>query len=130
MICLMMSRVISLALLTLTIGVAPARAIDLTCSGVMHSYVSGHIEGEVAPAAAVVDLEGKRITTPVGDFHITKVAEDSISFDDPTNSQRLLVFGTLDRMSGLMRVFWNKPHDNTKAAMYSELHCSAAKRLF
>jgi hypothetical protein len=124
-----MKGVIRLASLALVVSIAPAEAIDLTCSGVMHTYRSKHIEGTVPSGAAIVDLEKRRITSPVGNFHITNVSEDSILFDDPTETQ-LVVFGTLDRISGLMRVFWRNPGDNTKMVMFSELKCSAAKRLF
>jgi hypothetical protein len=115
--------------LTLAVTIAAAEAIDLSCQGVMHTYEMKQIEGTVEPGAAVVDLEHKRIATPVGSFRITTISDDSISFDDP-NSKELVVFGTLDRISGLMRVFWRHPNDNSKAAMYAELKCSAAKRLF
>jgi hypothetical protein len=115
--------------LALAITIAPAEAIDLTCKGVMHTYELKQTEGTVEPRAAVVDLEHKRIATPVGSFRITTISDDSISFDDP-NSKQLVVFGTLDRISGLMRVFWRHPEDNSKVATYSELKCSSAKRLF
>jgi hypothetical protein len=124
-----MKAVIGLASLALATSIAQANAIDLTCSGEMHTYGSKHIEGTVPLGATIVDLDKKLITTPVGSFHITNVSDDSISFDDPAKKQ-LVVFGTLDRMSGLMRVFWQNPEDKTKMVMYSELKCSTAKRLF
>jgi hypothetical protein len=120
---------ISLTLLTLAIGVAPARAIDLSCSGEMHYYKPKHIEMTVPPGAAILDLENSRITSSVGNFRITKVADDSISFDDPKGKE-LVVDGTLDRVSGLMTVFWHKPEDWKQAIRYSELKCSVAKRMF
>jgi hypothetical protein len=67
------------------------------------------------------------------------ISDDSISFDEPAEEhwnayagfeEELVVFGTLDRVSGHMTVFWRKPKDNKKMVMYSELRCSAAKRLF
>ena len=109
----------------IVITIAPAAATDLSCEGVMHTYEMKQKEGTVDPGAAVVDLEHKRIATPVGSFRITTISDDSISFDDP-NSKQLVVFGTLDRISGLMRVFWRHPEDNSKAAMYAELKCSSA----
>jgi hypothetical protein len=115
--------------LALAITIAPAEAVDLSCTGVMHTYEMKQKEGTVDPGAAVVDLEHKTIATPVGSFRITTISDDSISFDDP-RSKQLVVFGTLDRISGLMRVFWRHPEDNSKMAMYSELKCSPAKRLF
>ena len=116
-----------------------AEAIDLTCSGVMHTYGVRHIEGTVGPGATIVDLEQQRITTPVGKFRITSISDASISFDQSYGEhwntysgfqEELAVFGTLGRVSGHMTVFWRNPKDNAKMAMYSELECSAAKRLF
>jgi hypothetical protein len=84
-----------LIFLSLAITIAPAEAIDLSCKGVMHTYNNpAHREGTVEPGAAVVDLEQKRIATPVGSFRITTISDDSISFDDP-RSKQLVVFGTL-----------------------------------
>ena len=124
-----MKAIIGLVSFALAIGIAPARAIDLTCRGEMHYYESKHIEVTIPPGAAIVDLEKRSITTPLGDFRITVVSEGSISFSDPAEKW-LIVSGTLDRMSGLMRVFWQNPKDNTKMARYGELKCSTAKRLF
>ena len=124
-----MKAAISLASLILATSIAPAAAIDLICSGAMHTYGSNHNAATVPPGAAIVDLENRSISTPVGNFHITTVSDDSISFDDPTKKQ-LVLHGTLDRWSGLMRVFWRNPGDDTQAVMYSELKCSIAKRLF
>jgi hypothetical protein len=124
-----MKAAIGIASLMLATSIASAEAIVLSCSGVMHTYSTGHIEGAVPTGATIVDLEKRRITTPVGAFHITNVLDDSISFDDPAETQ-LVVFGTLDRISGLMRVFWRNPKDNTKVVRFSELKCSTAKRLF
>jgi hypothetical protein len=109
--------------------VTPASAIDLSCTGVMHTYEMERKQGTVDPGAAVVDLEHKTIATPVGNFRIKTIADDSVTFDDPSSKQ-LVVFGTLDRISGLMRVFWRHPGETSRAAMYAELTCSAAKRLF
>jgi hypothetical protein len=125
-----MKAAISLATLVFAISIARAEAINLTCGGVMHTYNAKHIEGTVSPQATVIDLEQRRMTTPVGDFSITDVSEGSISFGDGGQRKDLAVFGTLDRVTGLMRVFWRRPGDNARMAMYSELNCSAAKRLF
>lgn len=115
----------------IVMGTAPAAAVDLTCSGVMHTYNPKHIEATVAPGATVVDLDNHDITTPVGEFEITRVSEDSIAFGGRSPSYPgLTIFGTLDRVSGHMTVFWRKPNDTTHAEMYSELSCSKAKRLF
>lgn len=93
------------------------------------SYEMERKQGTVGPGAAVVDLDHKTIATPVGNFRIKTIADESISFDDPT-SRQFVVFGTLDRISGAMNVFWRHPGETSKAAMYAELTCSAAKRLF
>jgi hypothetical protein len=118
-----------LIFLALAITIAPAEAIDLSCTGVIHTYDLEKKQGTVEPGASVVDLEQKRIATPVGSFRIKTIAEDSITFDDPT-SKEFVVFGTLDRISGLMRVFWRLPNDTSRTARYAELKCSAAKRMF
>jgi hypothetical protein len=110
----------------LAMSITPAKAIDLNCSGEMHTYGSRHIEGTVSPGATIVDLEKRSISTPVGDFRITNISEGSISFDDPAR----FVFGTLDRMSGEMKVFWRNPEDKSKMARYGELKCLAAKHPF
>jgi len=54
----------------------------------------------------------------------------AITTGAPGFQEELAVFGTLDRVSGHMTVFWRNPKDNAKMAIYSELECSAAKRLF
>jgi hypothetical protein len=126
----MLTRDETLVSLALAITIAPAEAIDLSCKGVMHTYEMEQKQGTVGPGAAVVDLERKRIATPVGNFRITTISDESIAFDDPT-SKELVVFGTLDRISGAMNVFWRHPGgDNSHAAMYADLKCFAAKRLF
>jgi hypothetical protein len=102
----------------------------------MHTFAMETKQHPVDPGAAVVDLEKKRIATPVGNFRITRILDESITFDDPTSN--LLVFGTLDRVSGAMNVFWRTAAQEAKvqsglpsaAQMYAELKCSAAKRLF
>ena len=125
-----MKAAISLASLIFATSIAPAEAVDLICSGGTHTYGSNHTAAAVPPGAAIVDLENGSIKTPVGNFHITTVSDDSISFDDPAKKQ-LVLHGTLDRWTGLMRVFWRNPAgDDTQAVMYSELKCSIAKRLF
>ena len=42
---------------TLAITVTPAEAIDLSCTGVMHTYKPKHVEATVDAGVAVVDLE-------------------------------------------------------------------------
>ena len=102
---------IGIACFVLVIGISRAEAIDLTCSGVMHSYSPKNIEGAVASQGAVIDLEGRYITTPVGEFNITTISDDSISFGGSPNYKDLDTFGTLDRVTGIMRIYWRKPGD-------------------
>jgi hypothetical protein len=98
------------SLLLFMASAVPARAIDLTCSGVMHSYGAKHLQGTVEPQATVVNLDEKYITTPVGEFDITSVSENSVSFGGTSSSYPgLTIFGTLDRVTGHMTVFWRKP---------------------
>ena len=88
------------------------------------------------PGAAKIALDAGTIFTPVGQFHITKVDETEITFDDPR--QVLKVFGRLDRMTGQMTIFWRTAEEEAKiqagrkstASMYSELSCTVAKPLF
>lgn len=127
---------IGFAFLWLAMSIVPAEAIDLSCKGVMHTFAMETKQGTVDPGAAVVDLDRKTIATPVGNFRITRILDESITFDDPTS--KLLVFGTLDRVSGAMNVFWRTAAQEAKvraglsstAEMYADLKCSAAKRLF
>jgi hypothetical protein len=67
------------------------QTVDLVCSGEVHQYEPSYLEGTAGPAAARVDLGLKRISTPVGDFRITKVEETTIYFDEP--GKPLKVFG-------------------------------------
>lgn len=111
------------------------QTINLMCSGTVYQYEPNRMEGS-ATGAATIDLENGRIGTPVGDFHITRVEETSVTFDDP--GRELVVFGKLDRMTGRMTVFWRRPEEEAKmqahltsnSSMYAELSCAATKRLF
>jgi len=112
------------------------QTIDLVCNGAMNEYEPDHIEGTAGPGVARVDLGRKHISTPVGEFRISKVQETTIYFDDPEN--QLKVFGYLDRATGQMTVFWRRPEEEAKVqtglpsttAMYAKLSCSVSKRLF
>ena len=75
---------------------------------------------------------GDEHRTILGENDVGRPAEIALVALKPARCEnfQLVVFGTLDRISGLMRVFWRHPGDTSKAAMYSELNCSAAKRLF
>jgi hypothetical protein len=120
--------------LALSNGVAVGQTIYLTCSGTVHEYESG-MHGS-ATGAATIDLEQGRINTPVGNFHIIRVEETSIIFDDPGG--KLVVFGHLDRMTGGMTVYWRRPEEEAKLQArlpannfrIAELSCTASKRLF
>ena len=122
--------------LTIISDTAFAGPINLMCGGTMNQYQPKRIEGTVAPGATVVDLDQNRIETPVGRFRISTVTDTSISFDDP--GKQLVVFGTLDRLSGAMTVSWRTAEEDAKMkanmsaqnSMYAELQCSASKRLF
>jgi hypothetical protein len=52
-----MKAAISLASLIFATSIAPAEAVDLICSGAMHTYGSDHNAAAVPPGAATVDLE-------------------------------------------------------------------------
>jgi hypothetical protein len=112
------------------------QTIDLVCNGEVHQYEPNPVEGTAGPGAAWVDLGLKRISTPVGDFRITKVEETAIYFDEP--GKPLKVFGYLDRSTGRMTVFWRRPEEEAKMqaglpsnmVRYAVLACSVSKRLF
>jgi hypothetical protein len=121
-------------LLTTTVN---AQTANLMCSGTISMYDNS---GNVAPGATRVDLISMRISTPVGEFKLSRVDETQITFSDPTppSYPGLIVFGYLDRTSGEMTVFWRTPEQEAKLKAglphkftgYASLHCSAAKRLF
>jgi hypothetical protein len=112
------------------------QTIDLMCNGQVHQYEPSRLEGVAGPGATRVDLGLKRISTPVGDFRITKVEETAIYFDEPGKS--LKVFGYLDRSTGRMTVFWRRPEEEARmqaglpsnVVRYAALGCSVSKRLF
>jgi hypothetical protein len=92
--------------------------------------------GNIENASATVDLKQSRIETPVGQFRIYRVEEAAIFFDDPKSQFK--VFGRLDRVSGQMIIFWRTAAEeakmqagmNSRAAMYAEMTCVAARRIF
>jgi hypothetical protein len=112
------------------------QTVDLVCNGEVRQYEPNHLEGTAGPGAARVDLGLKRISTPVGDFRITRVEETAIYFDEP--GKPLKVFGYLDRSTGRMTVFWRRPEEEAKMqaglpsnmVRYATLACSVSKRLF
>jgi hypothetical protein len=112
-------------------SMACGQAIDLVCSGTWHDFrPTPTINSTVGPAATKVDLENRRITTPIGNFSMFKIEDTKIWFQDDPGKQ-LFVQGSLDRLSGQMTISWWNPEEMWKrAAMIAELRCSAAKRLF
>jgi hypothetical protein len=105
-----------------------AQTINLVCGGTMHQYQPQKKEGDVVPAGTIVDLTAKKIATPVGEFQIAAIEEKEITFG--AQGEEPIVFGTLDRLTGTMNVFWRRREDQSKMVMYAELKCSVAKRLF
>src|SRR5256885_790349 len=77
------------------IQLAGAQPITLVCQGRLSWYEPKVIEGTAGPSATVVDLNARRITTPVGTFEMSNVRDDAITFVG--TQDELIVFGTLDR---------------------------------
>lgn len=94
-------------------SVAPAQTIGLVCRGTFREYQPKQFESNVPPGATRVDLDRKRISTPMGDFVISKVEETKIWIDD--ENRGLVVFGSLDRLSGHMTIFWQHPSERAKS---------------
>jgi hypothetical protein len=114
---------------------AYADAVSLSCSGSLHNYVA-LLETALGPSAATLDIDKKAFLTPVGNFHITKVEENSINFDEPADA--LKVFGSLDRVTGEVNVFWRTAAEDEKMKLriphkvqvHVNLKCVVAKRMF
>jgi hypothetical protein len=114
---------------------AYAQAIPLLCSGTWRFYDEDKV-AQVPPSAGALDLQAETVSTPVGAFRITRVEPTTVYFDDP--KAVLKVFGTLDRMSGAMNIFWRTKEQEaklqaglpTKMTMYADLRCTPSKRLF
>jgi hypothetical protein len=115
------------------------QTIDLVCSGTLQG--PKFADSTVGPGATRVDLEGRHISTPVGNFRITKVGETTVWFEGDPEKPFLQIgvgWGSLDRLSGKMTVWWATPNERAKwkagetstVALFGELRCSAAKRLF
>jgi hypothetical protein len=113
-----------------------AEAVSLVCKGTYYDYEASTVKSTVEPAAATLDIENNRLQTLIGTFHITRVEDTTISFDKPGSA--LIVFGTLDRLTGGMTASWTTPAEDAKrklmlphkARAYVDLTCSPAKRLF
>jgi hypothetical protein len=112
------------------------QTVDLVCNGAVHQFEPNEVHGTAGPGATRVDVGRQRISTPVGEFRITKVEDTKIYFDDP--GKQLVVFGYLDRLTGEMTVFWRRPEEEArmqaglshKVAILAELRCAVSKRLF
>jgi hypothetical protein len=124
----------------LTLGEADGetvQTINLICHGSFTLYEPKTVTRTLDPGvgATFIDLEGKKISTPVGEFSVNKITDAEILFDDPKG--RLTVSGHLDRLTGAMTIFWRHPTEDekmraglpSKTAMYAELNCVDAKPL-
>jgi hypothetical protein len=101
-----------LLVLLLNSNEASAEAVSLVCKGTFYNYEATTVKSSVGPASASLDIENNRLQTPVGTFHIRSVEETSISFDEPRSE--LVVFGTLDRLTGAMTASWTTPAEDAK----------------
>jgi hypothetical protein len=110
-----------------------AQRINLVCSGTMREWSPNLTEGDVAPTTAVLDLDAGTFSTPIGNFRVTKVDETKVLFDNP--SSRLKIFGSLDRLTGVMDVIGAEPEEAAKMAagqsarssMSANLECGAPR---
>src|SRR3954452_11472384 len=93
--------------------------IDLVCRGTVQIYEPPPAGNDtVTPTATRVDLEHNFISTPVGDFRISKVEETKIWFEDDPEKQSAIqghtAEGSLDRLSGQMTIWWQRPTERAK----------------
>jgi hypothetical protein len=127
---------ISLCAAYLTLGEADGetvQTINLICRGSFTLYEPKTVTRTLDPGvgATSIDLEGRKISTPVGQFIVNKITDSEILFDDPKG--RLKVSGHLDRLTGAMTIFWRHPTEDekmraslpSKTAMYAELNCAS-----
>jgi hypothetical protein len=120
----------------LGLGPASAQTINLVCGGKFHQYDPEGRTATVPPAATTVDLAKKLILTPVGQYRISKVEETKIYVAE--ERQDFSVWGTLDRLTGKMDIFWERLAERAKRragspskfAALLELQCSVSNRLF
>jgi hypothetical protein len=121
-------------------GSAFAQAVNLTCGGVYHMYAPEEpMVSTVAPTASSVDLAGRKVTTPLGEYRISRVQDEQLLFDQPASSNfNFVTHGTLDRSTGEMLIQWLRPEEDAKhgvgqmahMARYAKFMCTTAKRLF
>jgi hypothetical protein len=98
------------------------------------------MDATLEPTASSVDLASKKITTPLGEYRISRIEDAQPYFDKPASPTfNFVTHGTLDRTTGKMLIQWLRPEEVAKAqvvgqtahmARYAEFTCSAAKRLF
>jgi hypothetical protein len=120
----------------LVLGPASAQTVNLVCGGTFRQYDPEQRTVTVPPAATTVGLAQMLISTPVGQYRISKVEETKISLGE--ERQDFFVRGTLDRLTGKMDIFWERPAERAKRLAGSssklagsiELQCSVPKRLF
>jgi hypothetical protein len=118
---------------------ASAQAVNLACGGIYHIYAPEEaVDATVAPTASSVDLTSKKITTPLGEYRVSRVEDEQIFFDRPASPNfNFVTHGTLDRSTGKMLIQWLRPEEDVKLgngqmthmARYAEFMCSIAKRL-
>jgi hypothetical protein len=131
------SSLATTVLFAVCITAAYGQAVDLVCSGTMKQYEPQVTDGNVGPAAARVDLARNFISTPLGDYRISRVEDTKIWFGSDVGNQ-LVAEGSLDRVSGQMSIWWQRAGEKAKMKaglpsklnMAAELRCSASKRLF
>jgi hypothetical protein len=98
------------------------------------------MDATVAPTASSVDLASKKITTPLGEYRISRIKDEQIFFDKAASPTfNFVTHGSLDRVTGRMLIQWMRPEEDAKApvvgqtvqmARYAEFMCAAAQRLF
>ncbi len=115
---------------------ANAQNVTLTCQGTLYEYGPSAIVATIPPGTTYIDFDKKRIATPTGVYLVTALNDTDLVFGEIQGA--LKVFGTLDRTTGKMRIFWRTPEEHTKMraglpskmSRFAELICLPAKRLF
>jgi hypothetical protein len=115
---------------------ASAQTINLVCGGTFSQYDPERLDAKVSPTATTVDLERKLLSTPVGQYLISRIEDTKIVIYE--ERQDFSVVGSLDRLTGKMEITWQRPAErakllaglSSKIAGRIELQCSASNRLF
>jgi hypothetical protein len=113
---------------------AQAQVISLACEGMVHQFAPERTSAKTY-GAAIVDIDRKVLTTPMGKFEIYQAGDTNISFGDHAS---LIVTGSLDRMTGRMNIYWRTVAENQKMIagqkaqmmMQVEMTCVPNKPLF